>query len=67
MTIVLSDSRALTRQLYVGGSYLSSSDDVLNLSAGSDEYVDLHIHWPDGNEQTLLNVAVDQQITVIQP
>jgi enediyne biosynthesis protein E4 len=67
VTIVLSDSRALTRQLYVGGSYLSSSDDVLNLSAGSDEYVDLHIHWPDGNEQTLLNVAVDQQITVIQP
>ncbi|NQV25771.1 MAG: CRTAC1 family protein [Rhodopirellula sp.] len=66
VAIRLSDSREWTRQLYMGGSYLSSSDDTLSFSAGSDQYVDLHIHWPDGNDQTLSKVAVNQRITVIQ-
>jgi hypothetical protein len=49
-------------------SYLSSSDPRIHWGLGASTALDsITIHWPDGLQQTLTNVAADQILRVEQP
>ena len=66
ITVTADDVIVQTRQLYAGGSYLSSSDDAVLLAAGTADFVDLRIHWPSGKIQLLKDVKCNQRLTVIE-
>ena len=66
VSISIPGGETQTRQLYAGGSYLSSSESILLIAAGEAEYVDVHVHWPTGVEQRIVDVLVDQRLTVIE-
>ncbi|MGZ0173386.1 MAG: CRTAC1 family protein [Planctomycetales bacterium] len=55
-----------TRQLYAGGSYLSSSECILLVATDDAEHVDMNVHWPTGVELRIVDVPVDQRLTVIE-
>jgi hypothetical protein len=52
------------QQLLSQSSYLSSNDPRLHFGLGSEENVDLEIHWPNGLQETVKNVAADQLLTI---
>jgi enediyne biosynthesis protein E4 len=48
-----------------GGSYLSSEDPRVHFGLGTAPKVkELDIHWPDGHETRLKDLAADQILTV---
>lgn len=48
-----------------GGSYLSSSDLRLHYGLGKRSHVDLiEVHWPDGQTETVMNIAANQFLTI---
>ena len=51
-----------------GGSYLSQHDPRLYFGLGASNRVDeLSVVWPDGIQQTLTNLPVDRELTIVQP
>jgi hypothetical protein len=66
VTVITTDHR-MQRQRQNSGSYLSASDPRLYFGLGSATTADIEIHWPNGPQQTLNNVAADQLLFVTQP
>ena len=65
VTAVLPDGRQIMRETHVGSSYLSSEDPRCHLGLGNaNEVAELHIQWPDGSEQRLLNVSANQHLQI---
>jgi hypothetical protein len=56
-----------TRQLYSGGSYLSSSESIVLVATADAEHVDVDVHWPTGMRQRIVGVSAGQQLTVVEP
>lgn len=55
------------RQVKGGGSYLSSSDQVLFFGLGTDQRVEeIAIRWPSGRLQSIRDVEPDRLITVLE-
>lgn len=67
VSISMPGGETQTRQLYAGGSYLSSSESILLMATGEAENVDVDIRWPTGVEQRVADVSVDKRLTVIEP
>lgn len=66
ITIYTKEGRQYLEQMPMRG-YLSSVSPVLHFGLGNHASVDsLHITWPDGRQQTLIDMAVDQKITLRQ-
>ena len=60
--------RRITRSLVSARSYLSASEPVLTLGLGDAATVDrLEIAWPSGTTQVLEDVAVGQELEVVEP
>ncbi len=60
--------KRVTREVHSGRGYQSSFGQRLHFGIGTAQQVSrVTIRWPDGNEQTLTDVAVDATHTVIQP
>jgi hypothetical protein len=56
-----------TDEVHSGGSYLSQNDLRLHFGLSNATKIDkVEIHWPSGRNETLTNLAVDQQYTVIE-
>ena len=61
------EAGVLARQLEVGTGEGNQNADVLHFGLGDHrDPVTLTVLWPDGSEQTLPDVAVDQQVVVAQ-
>lgn len=61
------DNRELVRHLTAGDGYQSSNQKQVTLGLGDATTVEkLHIHWPNGSEQTLNDLDVNQSIVVIE-
>jgi hypothetical protein len=52
-----------SQQLLSQSSYLSSNDPRLHFGVGSETRVDIEIRWPNGLEESIKNVSVDQVVT----
>ncbi len=56
------------REVYAGGTYLSQDSIGIEFGLGSDAVVDeIRILWPSGREQTLIEVAADRVLHVVEP
>jgi hypothetical protein len=56
---------SMIREVHSGSSYLSQSDTRLFFGLGGNERVErVHIRWPGGGTQELLDLAADQMLTV---
>jgi hypothetical protein len=56
-----------TDEVHSGGSYLSQNDLRIHFGLSNTTRIDkVEIHWPSGRNETLTNLAVDQQYTVIE-
>lgn len=64
VTVTLADGRTLTREQYVGSSYLASEDPRLHFGLGQSGIAAVTIYWPDGEIQRVTAVAENQQIDV---
>jgi PncC family amidohydrolase len=61
------DSPVQVRQIKGGGSYASTSDRRLHFGLGPAASVEtLRIRWPSGAEQTLHDVAADQELHLVE-
>ncbi len=54
---VESDTGRLTEQMFIGGSYASSSDPRLHFGLGDSCRAQVKVRWPGGGETTLTDVA----------
>ncbi len=63
---VTTPDRRMQRQRQSGGSYLSASDSRLYFGLGSATTANIEIHWPDGTQQMLENIAADQILSITQ-
>jgi ASPIC and UnbV/FG-GAP-like repeat len=67
ITASLPDGREVTRQLQAGSSYLSSEDPRAHFGLGeTTEVGELVVTWPDGEETSISDVAVNQ-ILIVEP
>jgi hypothetical protein len=65
VTAVLPNGLTLERELHAGGSYLSSEDPRAHFGLGAASRVaELIVHWPDGAETRLQDVAANQILVV---
>jgi hypothetical protein len=65
---VTTGTRHQRAQRVAGSGYLSQDDGRLHFGLGAAAKVDkITVHWPDGREQTLRNVAADRVLTVEEP
>ncbi len=56
------------QEVRAGSSYLSMDSVDLEFGIGAATIVEeIKIHWPSGREQTLVNVAADQVVDVVEP
>lgn len=61
-------TRTWTRLVEAGNNYLSNSELSAHFGLGAASVVDtLTVNWPDGQVSTLVNVAVDQTLTILAP
>lgn len=56
-----------TRQLYAGGSYLSSSESVLLFAVGENDVVEMLVTWLTGATQRISGVPANGRITIVEP
>jgi hypothetical protein len=55
------------REIRANYGYMGSSDSRLTLGLGQHAVVDtLQVTWPSGAMQTLVNIAADQSLTVVE-
>ena len=68
VTAVLPDGRKLRREVYAGGSYLSSEDPRIHFGlGGATEVRELVVRWPGGRETRQSGVAANQLVEVEAP
>lgn len=66
--ILRQGSKELTQEVAGGVSYCSAHEAARIFGLGNDSSaVDLEIRWPDGTKQTILSVAINQEIILRQP
>jgi len=64
---VTSASRSQIEELKAGSSYLSTNDPRLHFGLGKDAMMDkVEIRWPNGNVETLKNVAAGAIYTITE-
>jgi enediyne biosynthesis protein E4 len=57
--------RTQIKEIYSAGSYLSSSDPRLYFGLGGERRIEqLEIQWPSGKNQTLIDMAADQLLSL---
>lgn len=62
--LTLPDGRELIREWHVGSSYLASEDPRFHFGVGSATVIPkIEIHFPDGRQTTLTDIAVNQFVT----
>ncbi len=65
--VVKQGNETFTASLYSGESYYSSCERVLQIGLGKVQKVDsVKVQWPDGSEQELGSLGIDQRYLVVQ-
>ena len=63
--VTLPDGRTLTREVHAGSSYLAGEDPRLHFGLGAvDQPVQVEVVWPDGRQELLADVAVNQILRI---
>ena len=63
--VTLPDGRTLTREVHAGSSYLAGEDSRLHFGLGTvDQPIQVEIVWPDGRQELLADVAVNQILRI---
>jgi hypothetical protein len=67
LVTLTSGGQLWTRQLIAGHGYLASNQRRMSFGLGDVEHIDsLMIRWPSGREQSLRNLAIDQEIALVE-
>ncbi len=64
--VVTANGRRQVKERQSGGSYLASHDPRLHFGLGAATRADIEVRWPDGEVQSLREVAVDRVLQVVQ-
>jgi ASPIC and UnbV. len=65
---LVAGSRKQIVERFAGSGYLSQDDGRIHFGLGTATKAErLTVHWPDGQEQVLENVAIDRVLTVEEP
>jgi enediyne biosynthesis protein E4 len=62
--VTTTEGRSQMQEVICGSSLGSGNDLALHFGLGQAEVAELNIVWPNGQEQTLQNVASDQELTI---
>jgi len=65
--VCISGGRRQINEVRSGGSYLSQSDLRLHFGLDQESHADLEIHWPNGKQQRLADVAANQALKIVEP
>jgi hypothetical protein len=64
---VFAKSRELTAWVTAGDGYLARNESVLFFGLGNSDKIDeLRITWPGGQVESIRDVAVDQELLIVQ-
>jgi hypothetical protein len=63
---VSTGSSTQVREIRGGNNFVSQNAAEAHFGLGAATSADLVVHWPDGTQSELINVAVDQFLTIIQ-
>jgi len=66
VTVSSGDGWKASRFVQCGSGYLSMNPRVLHFGLGSVDTVDVHISWPNGEEETRLGMSADHAYTIRQ-
>jgi len=68
VTVVAADEKPLLRELRAGGQFLGQNESVLHFGLGSGVNIieSVHVEWPSGAEQTLINVETNQLLDITE-